>query len=87
MLESLRKELIGKEISFIDLDNFMIDQGYYSVFDDGTTENIKNDLSVTYTSTETNEAEILISFEITLNNAEDEVEEAFDLEITEIEKI
>lgn len=85
MLENLRNGLIGKEMSFIELDNYMMDQGYYSVLDDGITEDIKNDLSVVYTSTETNEAEILINFIITFNNGEDESEEAFYLKVTGVE--
>ena len=48
-------------------------------------EDIKNDLSVVYTSTETNEAEILINFIITFNNGEDESEEAFYLKVTGVE--
>lgn len=85
MLENLRNELIGKELSFIELDNKMMSNGFYSVFNDGVTENIKEDKNVVYTSTETNEAEISISFNITIDNAEDEVPEAFYLEVLQVE--
>lgn len=86
MLENLRKELLGKEMSFTELDNHMMTQGFYSVFEDGVTENIKQDLNVIYTSDKTNEAEIQIFFNITIDNGEDEREEAFYMEITSIEK-
>lgn len=86
MLENLRNELLGKEMSFTELDNHMMQQGFYSVFEDGVTENIKQDLNVIYTSIETNAAEIQIFFKITINNGDDEIEEAFYMEITSIEK-
>ena len=42
-VEEIKKELVNEEMSFTDLDNFMMESGYYSVFDDGATENIKQD--------------------------------------------
>ena len=86
MLENLRKELLNKEMSFVELDNHMMSKGFYSVFEDRVTENIKQDLNVIYTSTETNETEIKIDFEITIDNAEDEAEEAFYLKVNEVEE-
>lgn len=86
MLENLRSELLNKEMSFTELDNYMMDQGFYSVYDDGITADIKQDKNVVYTNKETNEAEIKIDFEITIDNAEDEAEEAFYLKVNEIEE-
>lgn len=82
----LRKELVGMEISFTKLDNTMMTEGYYSVFDDGATTEIKEDLNVVYTSKETNEATVKIDFEIVIDNADDEAQEAFILKVTEVEE-
>lgn len=57
-VEEIKKELVNEEMSFIDLDNFMMESGYYSVFDDGATENIKQDKNVVYTATDSNECEV-----------------------------
>ena len=34
-VEEIKKELVNEEMSFTELDNFMMENGYYSVFDDG----------------------------------------------------
>lgn len=83
-VNELVEMLKGNEISFMYLDNLMNDSGYYSVFDDGVTENIKNDKNIVYTAKDTNECEIQIFFEITINNGEDETEESFYLKITDV---
>lgn len=81
-VEKIRTEFLGKEVNFYNLDNFMQENGYYSVFDDGATEDIKEEKSVVYTATDTNEAEVIIEFEITIDSAE----ENFELKVTSIEK-
>lgn len=81
----LREELLNKEMSFIDLDNEMMVSGYYSVFDDGVTGDVKGAKNVVYTAKDTNECEVIIDFEITINNGEDEVEEAFELKVLKVE--
>lgn len=80
----LKEMLLNKEISFLELDNIMSNNGYYTVSDDGVTKDIKNDLTVAYTATDSNEAEILISFEITIDNGEDEIEESFYLKVLDV---
>lgn len=85
-VNELKNELLNCEMSFVDLDNFMMDNGYYSIFDDNVTEQVKSSRSVVYTATDTNEAEIVISFDITIDNAEDEAETAFELKVTDIEE-
>lgn len=77
--------LVGQELSFIELDNIMQNNSFYSVFDDGVTENIKHDKSIYYLSTIDNESAIIIYFDITVDNEEGEAEENFDLIITGIE--
>lgn len=92
MLENLRKELLNKEMSFVELDNYMMNKGFYSVFDDGVTENIKQDKNVIYTFIDVDEAginigaQIIIDFGITIDNSEDEAEEAFYLKVNEVEE-
>ena len=85
-VEQLRKELLGRELFFAKLDNFMMANGYYSVFDDGAIEDIKEDKNVVYTAVDTCECEVIINFTITIDNGEDECEEAFELLVTSIEK-
>lgn len=85
-VNELKNELLNCEMSFVDLDNFMMANGYYTVFEDGATDDIKFSKSVAYTATDTNEAEVIISFDITIDNAEDEAETAFELKVTDIEE-
>ena len=88
-IEELREMLVGKEISFIELDNIMGVSGYYSVFaifDDGVTKDIKNYLTAVYTSVDTNTAEVKIFFEITEDNKKSEDEENFYLRVTDIQE-
>ena len=85
-VEKIRTEFLGKEVNFYNLDNFMMTNGYYSVFDDGAIEDIKEDKNVVYTAMDTNECEVIINFTITIDNGKDECEEAFELLVTSIEK-
>lgn len=85
-VKELKENLLGKEVSFIKLDNFMIENGYYSIFGDGVINDIKESESVVYTALDTHEYEIEIDFEITINNGEDETEESFYLKVTNIEE-
>lgn len=86
-VEELRSELLNQEIWFYKLDNFMMENGYYSVFDDGVTADIKQDKNVVYTATDSNECEVQIFFEIAIDNGPDEAEEAFILKVKGVEKI
>ena len=89
-INELREMLLGKEMSFMMLDNIMHKIcGYYSVFeiyDDGITKDIKNYLTAVYTAVDTNTAEIQIFFEITKDNAANENEENFYLKVTDIQE-
>lgn len=87
MLEKLKKELLGKEINFQELDAYMIKNGFYSVLDDEITDEIKHDKNVTYTGIENGECEVLIKFEIIIDSVEDESEDNFILQVTGIENI
>ena len=87
MLEKLKKELLGKEINFQELDAYMIKNSFYSVLDDGITKEIKHDKNVTYTGIKSGECEVLIKFEIIIDSVEDESEDNFILQITRIENL
>ena len=87
MLENLRNELLGTEIDFVELDNYMMSEGFYTVFDDGATDNIKECQNVAYMSKESGEWEVLISFKIIKDNEDDEPEENFVMKITEVENL
>ena len=80
----IREELLNKEMSFTKLDNFMVNNGYYTVFDDGATAEIKACENVVYTAVDSGECEIQIEFKITIDSGADEVEENFYLEVTEV---
>ena len=84
-VKEINKELLNEEMSFVQLDNFMMENGYYSVFDDGVTEDIKRDENVVYTATDSNECEVQIFFNITVDNGEDEAEEAFILKVIDVQ--
>ena len=92
MLENLRSELVGEEMSFMKLDNYMMQEGFYSVWDDGITESIKQDKNVIYTCQDikndvvVNEISVQIFFDITINNGKNEAEESFYMKIKRIEK-
>lgn len=87
MLENLRNELLGQEMDFVELDNYMMSEGFYTVFDDGATDNIKECENVAYMSKESGEWEVLISFKIIKDNEDDEPEENFVMKITEVENL
>ena len=85
--KSLRRALLNKEMRFIELDNIMEINGYYSLLDDGVTSYIKRNLNVVYTAVDTKEAEIEISFIITEDTEVDEMEENFRLIVTDVKGI
>ena len=64
----------------------MVENGYYSVLDDGVTEDIKRDKDVVYTGVESGQCEIKISFEITIDSGAEDPEEAFYMEIKGVEE-
>lgn len=80
------EKLLNKEMSFVELDNVMVKNGFYSVLDDGVMEDVKADKKVVYTGVGTGMCEVVVEFEITIDNGEDEGAEAFYLEVTSVEK-
>ena len=57
------------------------------MLEDEITDEIKHDKTVTYTGIKSGECEVLIKFEIIINNAEDESEDNFILQVTGIENL
>ena len=84
LVNEIKKALVNKEMSFAELDACMVENDYYSVLDDGVTNDIKADKCVYYTACDTDEAEIRISFEITIDCGEDEDSAAFILKVADV---
>ena len=84
LANEIKKALANKEMYFSELDAYMVENGYYSVFDDGVTDGIKTDKCVYYTACDTDEAEIRISFEITIDCGENEDVAAFILKVADV---
>lgn len=85
-VNKLKNEILNKEIDFCGLDNFMMENGYYSVFDDGSAYEIKQDKNVVYTAKDTNEYEVQIFFKIVYDSEEDEAEDDFTMLVKGIEE-
>lgn len=85
-IEEIKKVLENKEMSFMDLDKIMSENGFYSVLDDGVTNDVKADKKVVYTGVGTGMCEVVVEFKITIDNGEDEGAEAFVVEVTSVEK-
>lgn len=82
------REMIGNEMSFTQLDNKMMEIGYYTGFNEGATSEIKQAGNVIY-QVENNgivDDEVLINFEITIDTEKDEAEEAFELKVLQVEE-
>ena len=84
LVNEIKKVLVSKEMYFSELDSYMVESGYYSVFDDGVVEDIKADKCVCYTACDTNECEVRISFEITIDCGEEEDLANFILKVTAV---
>lgn len=83
-VQQLKEILVNKEMSYIELDNEIMNSGYYSNFDDGTVEDVKENLNTVYTAKDTCECEIQIDFIITINNDTEESEEYFYLKVIDV---
>lgn len=57
-------DMNGQVLDLMAIDNNMVKYGYYSVFEDGILEEVVRDKCIAYISTETNEVEIIIDFNI-----------------------
>lgn len=84
LVYEIKKTLVNKEMSFAELDSYMVENGYYSVLDDGATDDIKADGRVCYTACDTNECEIIVNFEITIDCGTGEDPAAFILKVADV---
>lgn len=85
-IEMLKKELANKEIELVKLDELMIENGFYSVLDDEAIADIKKDKKVIYTGKKSGMCEVIVNFEIVIDNGEDEAIDAFVMKVTSVEK-
>ena len=85
IIKNLKNELLNEELNFIELDTIMVNNGFYSVLDDGIINDIKQDLNVVYSLVETDEATIIINFKITIDSGKDEIKESFYIKVVNIE--
>ena len=85
MIEEVKK-LEGQEMSFLELDNRMIELGYFSVFGSGAEHDIHEDKNIVSTSRDTMACEVQIFFMITHDHGEDENETTFILKIIKVDK-
>lgn len=81
-VKELKDELMGEEMKYNQLDNFMMENGYVSIESEGATEFIKDDQNVVYKAEDTLEYEVQIFFDI----IEDEGGELFTLKVTDVQK-
>lgn len=89
-METIKKEIKNITMSFTGVDIYMIEAGYYSVLDDGAVDDIKvddikTDKQIVYTACDTNECEIVIFFEITIDCGEDD-ESYFFMKVTDVQE-
>lgn len=84
LANEIKKALVNNEMYFSELDAYMVENGYYSVLDDGVTDDIKADKAVFYTACDTDVCEIKINFEITIDCGEDEDTANFILKVTDV---
>ena len=89
-VKELREKLLNKKMSFLLLDDIMHTNGYYSAIygkmSTGMPKYIKDKLIIIYCAVGTGLAEVVISFEITIDNEPDQLEECFFLRVLDIEK-
>lgn len=79
-IESIRKSLVNKEVTFCDLDSIMMDWNFYSNYDeDNRILEAKAEGEIYYLWSSDNETQVVINFIITADNEEDEGQEVFDL--------
>lgn len=64
LIKELNNDLKEKKLSFLELDNYMMVQGFYSVYNDGIEKQVKKDKNVVYTFIDNVKKEVIIYFNI-----------------------
>lgn len=83
------QNIVGTEFNFRELDKEMMNNGFYSTFDDGLDWNeIAESGNIVYTDTTTNEAAAHIHFVVIDNGNTDEYDPAFEItfKVTAVEE-
>lgn len=76
-LKEVKKELVGNEYNFLELDNALMLDGFYSEFDEELDwEEIAESGNIVYTDTVTNEAAAQIYFDVVDKNYNRDEEDA-----------
>lgn len=85
-IAELKKELLHAEMSFIEIDNFMVSKEFYSVFDDGIVDEAIEYENVIYTHKVDYEYQVMIEFKMTIVPDEDEEKETGLFIITNVKR-
>lgn len=87
-MKKLKNELLGTELTLMDLDNKMVEAGYYSIFDDGVLQEVLNDKNAIFLHSGDNETQLQVSFDVTIL-ADENIEAigASYIKITNVEKM
>ena len=87
-MSKLEKELLNKKMTFSELDDFMVENGYYSIFFEGVIKDLKKYSSIIYEEEQKEEESIwdeAFKKEVFIDNKIiDEIEKNLIIEITEI---
>ena len=89
-LELVKKDLLGQEMNFYELDNKMVELGYISESNSGVWNNCLQDGNIVYSETTdklgNTKPTIQIFFEVVIKAGKEEISEATMIKITSIEK-
>ena len=64
LIKELNNDLKEKKLSFLELNNYMMVQEFYSVYNDGIEEQVKKDKNVVYSFIDNVKKEVIIYFDI-----------------------
>ena len=81
LANEIKQELLNQTMNFMELDNYMMENGYCSVYDDGIVEYVKDDENVVYQGKDSLDWEIQISFEV---DPDDESDDNYTVTITNV---
>ena len=83
MINKLRNELLNKELSFLQLDNLMTNNNFYSCFEDDIIEYIHSNDEIFYLNIDTDKQ---YKFDIKITVSDDDLTENFYLKVLNIEE-
>lgn len=83
MINKLRNELLNKELSFLQLDNLMTNNNFYSCFENDIIEYIYSNNEIFYLKIDTDKQ---YKFDIKITVSDDDLTENFYLKVLNIEE-